>query len=114
MRFIPGQSRNNRSSTSLASRAVTIYDDDEGSPLLSSGLIPTRRQVSQWTNSIWKRQLVLLVLPVSIVSANASEESQIVFKRPPACSTWQNALQGRMASALSSMLLLVLDPQNLV
>ncbi|KAF9953629.1 hypothetical protein BGZ72_005261 [Mortierella alpina] len=67
LRFIPGQSRNNRSSTSLASRAVTIYDDDESSPLLSSGLIPTRRQVSQWTNSIWKRQLVLLVLPVSIV-----------------------------------------------
>ncbi|KAG0211280.1 hypothetical protein BGX28_008225 [Mortierella sp. GBA30] len=67
LRFIPGQSRNNRSSTSLASRAVTIYDDDETSPLLSSGLIPTRRQVSQWTNSIWKRQLVLLVLPVSIV-----------------------------------------------
>ncbi|KAI8605795.1 hypothetical protein EDD21DRAFT_299039 [Dissophora ornata] len=64
---MPGQSRNNRSSTSLASRAVTIYDDDETSPLLSSGLIPTRRQVSQWTNSIWKRQLVLLILPVSIV-----------------------------------------------
>ncbi|KAG0074602.1 hypothetical protein BGZ90_010626, partial [Linnemannia elongata] len=68
LRFIPGQSRNNRSSTSLASRAVTIYDDsDESSPLLASGLIPTRRQVSQWTNSIWKRQAVLLVLPVSIV-----------------------------------------------
>ncbi|KAF8932536.1 hypothetical protein BGZ58_006999 [Dissophora ornata] len=67
LRFMPGQSRNNRSSTSLASRAVTIYDDDETSPLLSSGLIPTRRQVSQWTNSIWKRQLVLLILPVSIV-----------------------------------------------
>lgn len=68
LRFIPGQSRNNRSSTSLASRAVTIYDDsDEFSPLLASGLIPTRRQVSQWTNSIWKRQAVLLVLPVSIV-----------------------------------------------
>ncbi|KAF9190119.1 hypothetical protein BGZ51_008908 [Haplosporangium sp. Z 767] len=67
LRFIPGQSRNNRSSTSLASRAVTIYDDDETSPLLTSGLIPTRRQVSQWTNSIWKRQAVLLVLPVSIV-----------------------------------------------
>jgi hypothetical protein len=69
LRFIPGQSRLNRSSTSLASRAVTIYDDsDESSPLLASGLIPTRRQVSQWTNSIWKRQAVLLVLPVSIVS----------------------------------------------
>ncbi|KAF9109765.1 hypothetical protein BGX27_007232 [Mortierella sp. AM989] len=67
LRFLPGQGRNNRSSTSLASRAVTIYDDDETSPLISSGLIPTRRQVSQWTNSIWKRQLVLLVLPVSIV-----------------------------------------------
>ncbi|KAF9425736.1 hypothetical protein BGZ94_007276 [Podila epigama] len=67
---MPGQSRNNRSSTSLASRAVTIYDDsDESSPLLSSGLIPTRRQVSQWTNSIWKRQAVLLILPVSIVIA---------------------------------------------
>ncbi|KAF9932202.1 hypothetical protein FBU30_008757 [Linnemannia zychae] len=49
-------------------KAVTIYDDsDETSPLLASGLIPTRRQVSQWTNSIWKRQAVLLVLPVSIV-----------------------------------------------
>ncbi|KAI9236179.1 MAG: hypothetical protein BYD32DRAFT_370051 [Podila humilis] len=69
---MPGQSRNNRSSTSLASRAVTIYDDDESSPLLSSGLIPTRRQVSQWTSSIWKRQAVLLVLPVSIVSDNNS------------------------------------------
>ncbi|KAF9160076.1 hypothetical protein BGX20_002679, partial [Mortierella sp. AD010] len=67
LRFLPGQGRNNRSSTSLASRAVTIYDDDETSPLLSAGLMPTRRQVSQWTNSIWKRQLVLLVLPVSIV-----------------------------------------------
>ncbi|KAG0012159.1 hypothetical protein BGZ81_001741 [Podila clonocystis] len=66
---MPGQSRNNRSSTSLASRAVTIYDDDESSPLLSSGLNPTRRQVSQWTSSIWKRQAVLLVLPVSIVIA---------------------------------------------
>ncbi|KAF9434686.1 hypothetical protein BGZ76_007613 [Entomortierella beljakovae] len=66
-RFIPSQGRNNRSSTSLASRAVTIYDDDETSPLISSGLMPTRRQVSQWTNSIWKRQMVLLVLPVSIV-----------------------------------------------
>ncbi|KAF9899087.1 hypothetical protein BX616_003290 [Lobosporangium transversale] len=67
LRFTIGQSRNNRSSTSLASRAVTIYEDDETLPLLSSGLIPTRRQVAQWTNSIWKRQAVLLVLPVSIV-----------------------------------------------
>ncbi|KAF9973908.1 hypothetical protein BGZ65_008999 [Modicella reniformis] len=67
LRFVPGQLRNNRSSTSLASRTVTIYEDDESSPLLSSGLIPTRRQVSQWTNSMWKRQLVLLVLPVTIL-----------------------------------------------
>ncbi|KAF9366799.1 hypothetical protein BGX34_007573, partial [Mortierella sp. NVP85] len=67
LRFLPGQLRNNRSSTSLASRAVTIYEDDETSPLLANGLIPTRRQVSQWTNSIWKRQLALLILPVAIV-----------------------------------------------
>ncbi|KAF9969891.1 hypothetical protein BGZ73_007560 [Actinomortierella ambigua] len=69
IRFLPGQSRLNRSSTSLASRAVTIYDDDESAPLLRGAIRPTRRQVAQWTNSFWKRQLALLVLPVCIVLA---------------------------------------------
>ncbi|KAG0251988.1 hypothetical protein DFQ27_008336 [Actinomortierella ambigua] len=48
IRFLPGQSRLNRSSTSLASRAVTIYDDDESAPLLRGAIRPTRRQVLAW------------------------------------------------------------------